>query len=110
MPVWICPFRTWNKNAHFDLYPVDPHKLYVNFGFWDVIRDRDKTLPDGYYNRLVEKKVTDLDGIKSLYSDSYFSEDEFWNIYNKPAYDALKAKYDSSRALKDLYGKCVLKE
>ena len=110
MPVWICPFRDWNKDAHFDLYPADPDKLYVNFGFWDVIRDRNKALPDGHYNRLVEGKVRDLGGIKSLYSDSYFSEQEFWSIYNKPVYDALKAKYDSSHALKDLYRKCVLRE
>jgi len=110
MPVWICPFRAWREDARFDLYPADPDRLYVNFGFWDVIRDRNRGLPDGYYNRLVEQKVKELGGIKSLYSDSYFSEAEFWSVYNKPRYDALKARYDPGGALKDLYRKCVLRE
>ena len=34
-PVWICPFRAYDKTAKFDLYSFDPEQLYVNFGFWD---------------------------------------------------------------------------
>jgi len=108
-PVWICPIRAWDKAARFALYPMDPDETYVNFGFWDVIRGR-KDLPDGYYNRLVEARVRELGGIKSLYSDSYFTPEEFWSIYNKASYDALKQKYDPDRTLKDLYAKCVRKE
>jgi FAD/FMN-containing dehydrogenase len=85
---------------------MDPDTLYVNFGFWDVIRGRER-LPEGYYNRRLEHKVAELGGMKSLYSDSYFTADEFWRIYNKPAYDALKAKYDPDGTLSDLFAKCV---
>jgi hypothetical protein len=48
--------------------------------------------------------------MKSLYSDSYFSPEQFWEIYNRPAYERLKKKYDPGGALKDLYRKCVLRE
>jgi FAD/FMN-containing dehydrogenase len=109
MPVWICPTRAYDKNAGFDLYPLDPEKLYVNFGFWDVIRGRE-TLPPGTYNRQIEAKVSALGGMKSLYSDSYFTPEQFWQIYNRPAYDALKKKYDPDGKLQDIYRKCVLKE
>ena len=109
MPVWICPTRAYDKNARFDLYRLDPQKLYVNFGFWDVIRGRRK-MPNGYYNRQVEEKVMVFGGMKSLYSDSYFTSEQFWRMYNKPAYDRLKTKYDPQGVLKDLYRKCVLKE
>ncbi len=109
MPVWICPTRTFNKAVKFDLYPMDTEKLYVNFGFWDVIRGR-RALPLGYYNRQVETTVMDLGGIKSLYSDSYFTPQQFWKIYNKNGYEKLKQKYDSQGRLKDIYRKCVLKE
>jgi len=109
MPVWVCPTRVYDKNARFDLYRLDPQKLYVNFGFWDVIRSRRK-LPPGYYNRQIEEKVMSLGGMKSLYSDSYFTPEQFWRIYNKPTYDRLKKKYDPQGVLKDLYRKCVLKE
>jgi len=65
--------------------------------------------PAGYCNRLIERKVRELGGIKSLYSDSYFAEDEFWQIYNRPAYAALKERYDPAGVLGDLYAKTVLR-
>jgi FAD/FMN-containing dehydrogenase len=109
MPVWVCPTRAYDRNVRWHLYRMDPNALYVNFGFWDVIKTR-KKLPAGYHNRLIERKVRELSGMKSLYSDTYFSADEFWNIYNKPVYDKLKTKYDPSSRFKDLYTKCVLRE
>jgi FAD/FMN-containing dehydrogenase len=109
LPVWVCPTRPYDRRARFDLYPMDPDTLYVNFGFWDVIRGR-KKLPEGYYNRAIERKVMALGGMKSLYSDSYFTPEEFWGMYNRPAYARLKQKYDPQGLLKDLYKKCVLRE
>lgn len=108
-PVWICPIHAYKPEAEFDLYPLDPGSVYVNFGFWDVVRDR-KKLPSGHYNRKIERKVAELGGIKSLYSDSFYSPEEFWQIYQKPVYDKLKARYDSQRVFKDLYQKCALRE
>ncbi len=109
LPVWVCPTRAYDPNARFELYRMAPGKLYVNFGFWDVIRGSEK-LPAGYYNRQVEQKVIEFGGMKSLYSDSYFTPEEFWRIYNKPAYDALRHKYDPISRFRDLYAKCVLRE
>ncbi len=109
-PVWICPIRAWDQAARFPLYPMDSSKTYVNFGFWDVIRGRNRQLPKGHYNRLIEARVRELGGIKSLYSDAYFTPEEFWSIYSRDAYGRLKAKYDPEGRLKDLYAKCVLRE
>jgi FAD/FMN-containing dehydrogenase len=83
---------------------MDPHTLYLNFGFWDGVKTKRE---DGYYNRLIEEKVRELDGKKSLYSTSFYSRDEFWELYNKPRYDELKQTYDPANALKNLYDKCV---
>lgn len=109
LPVWVCPTRAFRTDRQYELYRLTPGKLYVNFGFWDVIKGRER-LPDGYYNRQVEREVIKLGGMKSLYSDSYFTTDQFWQIYNKPAYDRLKQKYDPQGRLKDLYAKCVRRE
>ncbi len=108
LPVWICPIGGYDPQAKFPLYPVDPRALYVNFGFWDVVRDPVRREP-GFYNRRIERKVAELGGVKSLYSDSYYPEDEFWRLYNRPAYDALKARYDPQGRFKNLYQKCVLR-
>ena len=109
MPVWICPIHAYDKTVKYDLYPMNADSLYVNFGFWDVISGR-KIIPQGHYNKLVEQKVMESGGIKSLYSDSYYTKEQFWQIYNKPVYDKLKKKYDAKGALKDLFAKCVLQE
>ena len=108
LPVWICPIGGYHDEAKFPLYRVDPKTLYVNFGFWDVVEDRVKREP-GHYNRKIERKVAELGGVKSLYSDSYYPEDEFWRLYNRSAYDALKRRYDPQRRFKNLYEKCVLR-
>ncbi len=63
--------------------------------------------PAGFVNRKIERKVTALGGVKSLYSDSYFTEAEFWAIYDRDRYVALKRKYDPGAMLGDLYAKCV---
>ena len=63
----------------------------------------------GHYNRLIEQKVYELAGMKSLYSDAYYSPGQFWKIYNQDEYAQLKKKYDPQGALKGLYEKCVLR-
>ena len=108
LPVWICPFRAADPAAKWSLFPTRADTLYVNFGFWDVVRAR-TAHPTGHFNRLVERKVAALGGIKSLYSDSYFPRDEFRAIYGGAEYDALKARYDPEGRLPGLYEKCVLR-
>ena len=66
---------------HFPLYPLHPQTIYVNFGFWDVVNS-DEPRPPGFLNRRIEREVAALSGIKSLYSDSFYTEDEFWSIYD----------------------------
>jgi FAD/FMN-containing dehydrogenase len=102
-PVWICPLRDAQA---WPLYPLRPGEVYVNFGFWGTV-----ALPadraDGYYNRLIEDEVSKLDGHKSLYSTSFYPEDEFYRRYNGDAYRALKRAYDGEGRLLGLYEKCV---
>jgi len=108
LPIWVCPTRKRFPDAEFTLFPMKPDALYVNFGFWDVVKRR-CPFPEGHHNRMVERKVASLGGIKSLYSDSYYDADTFWRIYNGPQYTALKLRYDPERRFKDLYEKCVLR-
>lgn len=109
LPIWLCPIRACDPLRRFDLYPVPENKLLVNFGFWDVVR-RSHAFERGFHNRLIEKRVAALGGIKSLYSDSYFSEQEFWRTYNGDAWRRLKARYDPKGVLGDLYRKTVLRQ
>ena len=80
--------------------------LYVNFGFWDAVRTREARAP-GHFNRLVERTVERLGGIKSLYSESFFTPEEFDRAYGGDTYRALKARYDPRGTFPTLYEKCV---
>lgn len=102
-PIWICPTKPYASAEIFNLYPMDPQILYVNFGFWDIVPS---TQPEGYYNRLIEQKVQELGGKKGLYSNVYYPKEEFWQIHDQVFYQQLKAKYDSDTRLGDLYQKC----
>jgi FAD/FMN-containing dehydrogenase len=106
-PVWICPIGPAPEGGRFTLYPMR-EGWYVNFGFWDVKRTREAHAP-GHFNRLIERKVVELGGIKSLYSDSFFTPEEFQRYYGGAAYAALKSKYDPQGAFPRLYEKCVLR-
>ncbi|HEU4350703.1 MAG TPA: FAD-binding oxidoreductase [Burkholderiales bacterium] len=106
-PQWICPIGPQSHSGRFVLYPVKS-TWYVNFGFWDVKRTREAHAP-GHFNRLIENKVSELGGIKSLYSDSFFSAADFHARYGGTAYDALKKKYDPAGVFPRLYEKCVLR-
>lgn len=108
LPIWICPTRVYDPQRRYPLFPMRPGVTYVNFGFWDVVRYRE-SVPEGHHNRLIERKVAQLNGIKSLYSDSYFTEEEFWQSYDRSSYERLKSRYDPARLLPDLFEKCVLK-
>jgi len=106
-PQWICPIGFHGREQNFRLYPAKPG-WYVNFGFWDVKRTREAH-PAGHFNRLIERKVGELGGIKSLYSDSFFSPAEFSSSYGGEFFKKLKEKYDPAGAFPNLYDKCVLK-
>ena len=108
-PLWLCPLRlrdTPGRPARtWDLYPMATDRTYVNVGFWSTV----PVTPglDGATNRLIEAQVSGFDGHKSLYSDSYYSEDEFAALYGGGLYDSLKRRYDPSTRLLDLYAKAV---
>lgn len=104
-PIWLCPVQLRDRKG-WPLYPMDPDTLYVNVGFWATVPLKPGEAP-GRHNRAIERAVTELDGHKSLYSNSYYEEAEFWQLYNRPAYQQLKERYDPKGRLPGLYEKCV---
>jgi FAD/FMN-containing dehydrogenase len=105
-PIWVCPTRASAGKWLYPLYPMDPKKLYINFGFWDNVPAHGDPR-DGYYNKFIERLVERLGGMKSLYSTSYYTRAKFEKLYNYPAFTALKQKYDPDGRFKGLYEKCV---
>ena len=116
-PVWLCPLRLRDPGSDappgqqqesqpWPLYPLHPGETYVNVGFWGAV----PILPgraDGDLNRMIELAVADHGGHKSLYSEAYYGEEEFWARYGGDAYAPVKRRYDPGSRLLDLYAKAV---
>jgi FAD/FMN-containing dehydrogenase len=102
-PVWLCPLRLRDQER-WPLYPIRPGRTYVNVGFWSSVPAGET---EGATNRLIEAKVSELDGHKSLYSDAYYAPEEFDELYGGEAYKTVKKRYDPDSRLLDLYAKAV---
>ncbi|MCJ1327969.1 hypothetical protein MMC10_004644 [Thelotrema lepadinum] len=95
-PLWLCPLRLRrdSPNSHHGLHsefadPAAPDLL--NFGVWGPLSfNRREAVRQ---NRALELKVHQLGGKKWLYAHAYYTEDEFWDNYDRKSYDALRSKY-----------------
>ena len=102
-PLWVCPLRLRDAGG-WPLYPLGAGHTYVNVGFWSSVPAGPT---EGYTNRLIEREVSDLDGHKSLYSDAYYTRDEFDELYGGETFKTVKKTYDPDSRLLDLYAKAV---
>ena len=102
-PIWLCPLRI-RDDDRWPLYPIRPHETYVNVGFWSTVP---VGATEGATNRMIERRVSELDGHKSLYSDAYYGRDEFDELYGGESYRVVKKRYDPDFRLLDLYAKAV---
>lgn len=102
-PIWLCPLRL-RDNDGWPLYPIRPDHSYVNIGFWSSVP---AGATEGATNREIETKVSELNGHKSLYSDSYYTREEFDELYGGESYKTVKKTYDPDSRLLDLYAKAV---
>jgi hypothetical protein len=113
-------FMDWYKKEvnHFPLWCV-PYKLVRNYEWIspEYIPDKnDKLILDiaiygmkknnsiNYY-KIIEDKLRDIKGIKTLISLNFYCESDFWNIWNKKNYFEVKKKTDPNNMFRDLYNK-----
>jgi FAD/FMN-containing dehydrogenase len=104
-PLWYCPVKTTRPIGTYPLYRPGS-EFVVDFGFYCSM-DLSDEMDDFHYNRAIEEKLVTLDGLKCLYSDTFFSEEQFWSLYDKVAYDQVKTNYDPQGIFLDLYHKVV---
>ncbi|XXH04576.1 hypothetical protein Hte_010993 [Hypoxylon texense] len=111
-PVWLCPLRVRRDapdaahGLHADFADPAGPEFMLNFGVWGP----GPAGPAGGYgelvrrNRAIERKLHELGGKKTLYAQAYYTEEEFWQTYDRPAYDAVRDRYHSSH-LPSVYDK-----
>ncbi|WP_446665428.1 FAD-binding oxidoreductase [Flexivirga sp. B27] len=108
-PIWLCPLAVRDHDhgeQPWPLYPLKRGEQYVNVGFWSTV-EITPGRADGDVNKDIERVVHDMGGHKSLYSDVYYDEDTFWDLYGGDTLHDVKEKYDPAGRLPDLYTKAV---
>jgi FAD/FMN-containing dehydrogenase len=78
----------------------------VNVGFWGTV-PVEPGRADGDVNRLIEDKVFELGGHKSLYSDAYYDRETFDRLYGVANQRRVKQQTDPDNRLTGLYEKAV---
>ena len=107
-PLWLCPLRggaahsLHSRKASVDEKDRLSKEMLLNVGVWGP--GPTNAIDAVMANRKLEQKVQELSGLKSLYARAYYTEDEFWDIYNRQQYEALRAKYHAN-TLPSLYDK-----
>ena len=102
-PIWLCPLKVEETPPLFHRQMTsaisrakkngEEAEMLLNFGIWGPgFPDQRKHIQ---LNRIIEKKVYELNGQKCLYAEAYYTEEEFWSVYDKDRYDALRKKYDA---------------
>jgi FAD/FMN-containing dehydrogenase len=102
-PVWLCPLRT---TRHWPAYPLEPAETYVNAGFWGTVEVPAGSAP-GLVNRTIEEAVHAMGGHKSLYSEAFYDQETFDQMYGGKVLAAARRRYDPESRLSTLYEKAV---
>ena len=106
-PLWLCPLR---QDTLPTFHPHNPEteadgktlKPMLNVGLWGY--GHPERHVSFKMNRHLEAMLRKLGGMKWLYANTYYAETEFWDIYDRQWYDALRRKYDAT-TLPSVYDK-----
>ena len=99
-PLWCVPYRRVRDYEWLDesFYRTLTDPLFLDLAIYGM-RQRGPV----NYHRVMEEKLRELGGIKTLIAHNYYGEAEFWSIWNKRNYDAVKAITDPDNRFRDLY-------
>jgi FAD/FMN-containing dehydrogenase len=105
-PLWCVPYRRVNDYPWLaaSFYQGLDDQLFLDLAIYGMEQP-----PDGInYYKVIEDKLFALGGLKTLISHNYYSEREFWAIWNKANYDQVKSMSDPQNIFRDLYTKTCL--
>lgn len=107
-PRWLCPLKggedvSMNPHSRNNFGDKREEDFLLNIGLWGPLPSSSRR-PHLRINRLIESKLSSLGGMKALYAQTYYTEEEFWHIYDRRWYDDLRKKY-RAQGLPSVYQK-----
>lgn len=101
-PLWCVPYRRVRDYEWLapSFYAGMKDDMFIDLAIYGMRQRGTRN-----YHRELEQKLLELGGIKTLISHNYYPEDEFWTIWNRPNYQAVKAVTDPDNVFRDVYTK-----
>ncbi len=101
-PLWCVPYKRVRDYEWLDdaFYRDMKDELFLDLAVYGMKQHRDRNA-----HAMIEAKLRELGGIKTLISHNYYSQDEFWKIWNAKNYATVKAITDPQNLFRDLYTK-----
>lgn len=102
-PLWLCPVKSApHGERSFSQSNNIQDEILLDIGIWDMGPEDSRAFIK--LNRDFEAKVAELGGMKCLYAHAYYTEKEFWDIYDEKRYMGLRRKYHAEN-LPSVYDK-----
>lgn len=105
-PIWLCPIKATNKPQK-----MSPHylaeRLLIDIGLWGKPRGSKNIVQ---VNKTFERYLTEYGGRKMFYADSFYSENEFWKLYDKKWYQRMRKKYKAEAVFPNIWEKIYTKK
>ncbi len=103
-PLWIVPYRPASTYPWLGPHVTsgyEPGALFIDAAVYGKVN----TEPSRDYSVLLEEKVFELGGLKTLIGRNHYSRDQFWQVYHRDNYVSAKAALDPHGLFPDLYDK-----
>lgn len=91
-PIWLCPIKGTKTPQIFMPHILNQNQTdthFINFGLYGIPND---SMSIQLITKKLEESARDYGGRKTLYSHSYYTQDEFWKIYDHDRYANLRNK------------------
>lgn len=99
-PLWCVPYKTMRKYEWLNQNFLTEDELFLDLAIYGM----KKTNKEHYY-QLIENELLKVNAIKTLISSNYYSEEDFWKVWNKENYFKIKQQTDPNNIFRDLYTK-----
>lgn len=109
-PLWMCAHKTFRTAHQGMLSPSEPgvsEEMFVDVGAWQVPRPVKRKEPwDGRAAvRNFEAWLRENHGYQCLYAVTEQTRAEFWQMFDRTLYDAVRRKYGAEGAFMDVFDK-----
>jgi hypothetical protein len=108
-PLWLLPMRTNHEKLDYFGLSFTKADYVIDIGVWGDTRARD-FVAFAALNREVEQRLVGWQARKTLYAHAYYSREEFWRLYDRERYQALRRKYHADTVFEDIYDKVAVTE